>query len=377
MNIRSTLIITSCFLFLANPLIKAQVGIGTGSPHASAKLEVSSTTSGFLPPRIALTGIYDNTTIASPAAGLLIYNTATAGASPTGVSPGYYYFSGSTWSRLTTTSDITPQYRVTIGSNAGIATTGGYSVSIGRNANKNWDGSYNTAVGSFALETITTGSYNQAFGDWALQKRTSGSYATAIGAFALQEVTTGIFNTALGTFAGDLITTGSQNTIIGHGADPSTNTATNQIVIGYNATGAGDNTVQLGNSSITNVYTSGAISAPQFVTTSDARLKTDINSIENALSTVLQLQPYHYQKRSGISNSSFESKEYGFLAQDLQAILPELVNEGTDSDKTLSVNYISIIPILTKALQEQQNEIEELKSKVLQSHKKRRFSKRH
>lgn len=158
-------------------------------------------------------------------------------------------------------SNIKPQYRVTLGSDAGISTTGGYSVSIGRNANKNWSGSYNTAVGSFALETITTGSYNQAFGAFALENRTSGSYATAIGAFALSKLTTGTFNTALGTSAGDLITTGTQNTLLGQSANPSSATAINQIVIGFNAVGAGNNTVQLGNTSITNVKTSGTITA--------------------------------------------------------------------------------------------------------------------
>ena len=162
--------------------------------------------------------------------------------------------------------NIIPQYRVTVGSNAGINTTGGYSVSIGRNANKLWNGSYNTAVGSFALETITSGSYNQAFGDFALQNRTSGSYGTAIGAFALQNVTTGSFNTSLGTFAGDLLSTGRQNTLLGHGSDPSANNSINQTVIGYDAVGAGDNTVQLGNTSVTNVNTSGTYTGSGFKT---------------------------------------------------------------------------------------------------------------
>ncbi|OYX25709.1 MAG: hypothetical protein B7Z06_06860 [Flavobacteriales bacterium 32-35-8] len=162
-------------------------------------------------------------------------------------------------------ANIIPEYRVTLGSNAGLNTTGGYSVSIGRNANQNWDGSYNTAVGSFTLETITSGAYNQAFGDFALQKRTSGSYATAIGAFALQNLTTGTFNTSLGTFAGNLITTGAQNTLIGHEANPSTDNGINQIVIGYNAIGAGNNTVQLGNSNIVAVNTSGSITGASFI----------------------------------------------------------------------------------------------------------------
>lgn len=79
----------------------AQTGIGTTAPAASAKLEVYATNKGFLPPRIALTGAADASTIVSPVAGLLIYNTATAGTAPNNVVPGYYYWNGTAWIQLT------------------------------------------------------------------------------------------------------------------------------------------------------------------------------------------------------------------------------------------------------------------------------------
>ena len=82
----------------------AQTGIGTTTPNASAKLDVSSTTQGFLPPRVTLTGTNDNTTIKNsagtsitPATGLLVYNTATTTTDPFRVVPGYYYYNGTTW----------------------------------------------------------------------------------------------------------------------------------------------------------------------------------------------------------------------------------------------------------------------------------------
>ncbi len=77
-----------------------QTGIGTSSPNASAKFEVYATNKGFLPPRISLTSATDVSTIASPATGLLIYNTASAGAAPANVVPGYYYWNGSSWIQL-------------------------------------------------------------------------------------------------------------------------------------------------------------------------------------------------------------------------------------------------------------------------------------
>lgn len=86
-------------LFLSTSLF-GQTGIGTNAPHASAKLDVSATDKGFLPPRIALLSINDVATIASPATGLVIFNTATAGTTPNNVLPGYYYWDGSKWNGL-------------------------------------------------------------------------------------------------------------------------------------------------------------------------------------------------------------------------------------------------------------------------------------
>lgn len=84
--------------------VKAQTGIGTTTPNASAKLDVTSTTQGFLPPRVTLTGTNDNTTIKNsagssviPATGLLVYNTATTTTDPFKVVPGYYYYNGTSW----------------------------------------------------------------------------------------------------------------------------------------------------------------------------------------------------------------------------------------------------------------------------------------
>ncbi len=88
-------------VLLAFPsLFFAQVGIGTTSPDASAKLEINATDKGFLPPRVALTSASDAATITTPAIGLFIYNTATAGTAPNDVTPGFYYYGGSQWQRI-------------------------------------------------------------------------------------------------------------------------------------------------------------------------------------------------------------------------------------------------------------------------------------
>jgi hypothetical protein len=79
--------------------LSAQIGINANNsqPDPSAGLDVNFTNKGFLPPRIALTASNVVTPVTSPAIGLLIYNTSTAGIPPNNVVPGYYYWNGTTW----------------------------------------------------------------------------------------------------------------------------------------------------------------------------------------------------------------------------------------------------------------------------------------
>jgi hypothetical protein len=70
----------------------------------------------------------------------------------------------------------------------------------------------------------------------------------------LGAITTGDSNIGIGYNAGDVITTGLNNTIIGYASDPSAVGASNQTVVGYATTGVADNSVTLGNSSVTAVY---------------------------------------------------------------------------------------------------------------------------
>ena len=93
--------IISIFMFGKLGVLFSQVGIGTNTPSSSAKLEVSSTSQGFLPPRVALTATNAASPISSPATGLLVYNTQTAGSSPNQVTPGYYFWNGTAWLKLT------------------------------------------------------------------------------------------------------------------------------------------------------------------------------------------------------------------------------------------------------------------------------------
>ena len=144
-------------------------------------------------------------------------------------------------------------------------TTGSYNSAQGYWALfSNTTGSNNSAQGAYALRANTTGSYNSAQGAYALYSNTTGSYNSAQGYWTLFSNTTGSNNSAQGYQAGRYIadgatanTTSDYSTYIGADTKASVDNAQNETIIGYNAIGAGDNTVRLGNTSVTDVSSSG------------------------------------------------------------------------------------------------------------------------
>ncbi len=105
---------------------------------------------------------------------------------------------------------------------------------------------------------------------------------------------------------------------------------------------------------------------------SDRRFKRDIQEMENALGTLLSINPVNYFfKKDEFDSQGYnfsDAKQFGLIAQELELVLPDLVQTGQDGYK--SVNYTALIPILIKAIQEQntliesqENRIRELESK--------------
>lgn len=95
------------FLLLSTILfpisILAQVGVGTTTPAGA--LDVSSSTNGLIPPRVALTATNVAAPVVNPqggplVAGTLVWNTATAGVIPNNIIPGMYYWDGTRWVSL-------------------------------------------------------------------------------------------------------------------------------------------------------------------------------------------------------------------------------------------------------------------------------------
>ena len=93
---------------------------------------------------------------------------------------------------------------------------------------------------------------------------------------------------------------------------------------------------------------------------SDSRMKTNVNTIGTALDNVLKLRGVtFYWDKTKIPSSS-DNLQYGFIAQEVEKIFPDLVT--TDSNGYKTMNYIGVIPVLTEAVKELKKENEELKS---------------
>ena len=119
-------------------------------------------------------------------------------------------------------------------------------------------GDNNTAMGFVSMNVLTSGKNNTGMGSYALHNNSVGDGNTAIGEQSLQQ-TTNSGNTAIGSYSLITNVSGSNNTALGSNADVVTNALTNATAIGYGAKVATNNTIQLGNTSVTNVNTSGAL----------------------------------------------------------------------------------------------------------------------
>ncbi len=108
------------------------------------------------------------------------------------------------------------------------------------------------------------------------------------------------------------------------------------------------------------LHVNGTVLAASFLYSSDKRLKHDIEVLEGGLDTLLALKPVSFTWNDGTLQEGKD--DIGFIAQDVEEIVPEAVN--TDANGMKSVDYARLMPVLVKAIQEQQQEIDALKAEV-------------
>ena len=273
---------------------------------------------------------------------------------------------------------------VHIGRDSGQASTAGsYNVSIGDQAYQaNQDSDYNVAIGFEALQENTAGNgQNTAVGAQTLTSSVSGYNNTAIGVFSMGNANvTGIHNTGLGYAAGFGITGGSNNTFLGSESGRSGSPGGN-ITTASNTITLGDNNVATANIKV------------DWTVSSDQRDKTDFTALDLGLDFVKALNPvtFKWDSRSKyltddnrdtvdldtITNDGTHKEDWtdvGFKAQEVVALeeaagytygsKANLTTNLTSDGKQYGIQYSKFIPILVKAMQEQNALIEALTARI-------------
>jgi hypothetical protein len=253
----------------------------------------------------------------------------------------------------------------------------------------NTTGSGNTGTGSQALFNNTIGASNTASGKDALLNNTNGNNNVAIGYEALFGNIGGYGNTALGAGAAKHPTGTTYCTFIGNATDVSAgfNTITNSSAIGALASVNASNKVRIGDANVTVVE-----SAVGSWTTSDGRFKNNIKENVKGLEFIKLLRPVTYnfdtkmfseflmqnypdsikQKRLADMNKEATAKasgiiQSGFIAQEVEEAVKQSgynfngVHVPESPVDNWSLSYEKLVVPLVKAVQEQQQMIEDLK----------------
>ena len=159
--------------------------------------------------------------------------------------------------------------------------------------------------------------------------------------------TTGVFTYTPPTAAGIGAATAAQGTLADSALQNVSEDTTPQLggnldINSNNITGTGAITI------------TGDITASNFVTTSDARLKSNITSITDALAKVTQLNGKQYTMYG-------QDDQIGLIAQEVEQVLPQMVHTRDDMMGTKAINYQNMVALLVEAVKELQTEIKGLK----------------
>ena len=295
-----------------------------------------------------------------------------------------------------------------------LTTTGSYNTAVGHQSLfSNTTGANNTAIGYQAGYSLTTSTQNAFFGYQSGYSQTTNNQSAFFGAYSGQN-TTGQYNTFIGDSAGYLVTTGSKNTILGkfsgNNGGLNITTSSNYIVLsdgdgnprafwaggamvlpayngGYsfansdtgffndgfygqglrfgNTYGAGKAYSQFTyNGTVIGQISASTTTSVAYQTTSDYRLKENVAPMVGALDTVAKLKPCTYTWKVDGSDGQ------GFIAHELQAVIPEAVVGQKDqvnedgSIKPQGIDTSFLVATLTAAIQELNAKVTALEAKL-------------
>jgi hypothetical protein len=358
-----------------------QVGIGTTIPTAA--LDVTSTNSGVLVPRVVLTSINAYAPVLNPQTGLapitgtLIWNTATAGVFPNNVIPGFYYWNGLIWISVTGAAANSWSLTGNGGTNGGNTTTPGTNY-IGTVDAQNLDIRTNNAfVGRFSSAgEFFLGTLNTAFTGDQMNSVSKAAFPFAINGYtsfngtAVYGLRQGAAPGPWGSVQGETeITLAANNSAVAGLAGATTHRG---VVGQIPALGTGWGGLFLNDLG----YTGGLFNA------SDRRIKKNIQPFNKALQTISSIPVYSYNFKTELyDNLGDNSLHYGVMADELKAIMPSLVKtksitaakvRSISDDKQMKspefdiemVNYVELIPITIQGIKEQQKIIESLSDRI-------------
>lgn len=132
--------------------------------------------------------------------------------------------------------------------------------------------------------------------------------------------------------------------------------------------------IGIGNSDPTvRLQVNGDIIANSIAGSSDIRYKINIRPVENALDKVKSLRGVYFNwDQKAFPNKEFTDKtEIGFIAQEVEKVLPEVVTKDKTPEEYRSVKYDKVVALLVEAIKEQQKQIDSLTIKVNKLSKKR------
>ena len=227
---------------------------------------------------------------------------------------------------------------------------------------------------STTMNAISSGTNNAAFGVEALGGCSTGSRNFAYGYASLFSLSSGGSNIAMGDATGYNVTSGSNNLLFGQNAGRTGYQSPYQSIAGVTS---GSNQIHMGNES----HSTARIQI-SWTVNSDSRDKTDVTPIDVGLDFVKDLNPvtFRWDKRSDYEDriptgkNKLEELTLGFLAQEVEEVEKSygydvanktnlVVDRDVDQDH-FGITYEKMIPILTKAIQEQQVIIDDLKLRI-------------
>ena len=102
---------------------------------------------------------------------------------------------------------------------------------------------------------------------------------------------------------------------------------------------------------------------------SDERLKENIADMDSMLSKVMELRPVTFDWKEDARGGRLNREEYrigdfGFIAQEVSKLLPNMVSVGDDKEKLQGVSYAKLVSVLTKAVQELNQKVTDLEAEL-------------